>query len=733
MATISGIVASSGDGFDNNNQDFDILLRALQSANLVEALNDPAADLTVFAPTDAAFVALAQDFGFGGDDEAGAFDAIVAALTELGGGNPLPLLTDVLLYHVSPGAQSQTQLQSAGTTTTLLSDVSFVVVGSELVDNESDLLNPSFVAELVDVAADNGTVQGINRVLIPLDIAGNELMLPEPELPTIANFVGDGFDSDRQDFDILRLAVQTAGLADTLNDPTADLTIFAPTDAAFIALAQDLGFGGSDEAGAFDAIVTSLTELGNGDPIPLVTDILLYHVSPGAQSQSQLQSAGAVTTLLSDTSFDVVGSELVDNEPDLLNPTLVEELADIVAANGTVQGIERVLLPLDIPSNEASPPMLPTIAGIVAASGDGFDSNDQDFDILLQAVQTAGLVDALNDPAADLTVFAPTDAAFVALAQDLGFRGVDEASAFDAIVATLTDLGNGDPVPVLTDILLYHVAPGAQSQAQLQADGTVTTLLTDANFGVEGEALIDNEPDLLNPNFVTALADVAAANGVVQGIDRVLIPLDLPDNDVRVIDGSSGQDFLFGFRQDTVFLAQDGDDFVFGGSGNDQLNGDDGDDLLSGSRGRDVLRGGGDDDFLSGGDEADLLLGGEGSDRLFGNDGADTLLGGTGDDILFGGDGSNVLDGGQGEDRLRLSSGDDMITLRQGDGIDTILGFAPERVSFLLADGLTFADLSFQQGQNSTNIVAGDEVLAQVIGVAAPSLNLEAIFTTVSG
>ena len=143
--------------------------------------------------------------------------------------------------------------------------------------------------------------------------------------------------------------------------------------------------------------------------------------------------------------------------------------------------------------------------------------------------------------------------------------------------------------------------------------------------------------------------------------------------------------------------------------------------------------GGSDDDFLSGGDEADLLLGGEGSDRLFGNDGADTLLGGTGDDILFSGDGSNVLDGGQGEDRLRLSSGDDMITLRQGDGIDTILGFAPERVSFLLADGLTFADLSFQQGQNSTNIVAGDEVLAQVIGVAAPSLNLEAIFTTVSG
>ncbi|MGD1944636.1 MAG: fasciclin domain-containing protein [Leptolyngbyaceae cyanobacterium] len=730
MATISGIVASSGDGFDDNNQDFDILLRALQSANLVEALDDPAADLTVFAPTDAAFVALAQDFGFNGSDEAGAFDAIVAALTDLGGGNPLPLLTDVLLYHVDPGAKSQAQLQSEGTITTLLSDVSFGVVGQELVDNEPDLLNPTFVTELVDIAADNGTVQSIDRVLIPFDIAGNELMLPEPELPTIASLVGDGLDSDRQDFDILRLAVQTAGLTDTLNDPTADLTVFAPTDAAFIALAQDLGFDGSDEAGAFDAIVTALTELGSGNPIPLLTDILLYHVSPGAKSQVQLQNAGAVTTLLSDASFNVVGAELVDNAPALLNPTLVEGLVDVAAVNGTVQGIDRVLLPLEISGHESPPPMLPTIAGIVAASGDGFDRNDQDFDILLQAVQTAGLVDALNDPAADLTVFAPTDAAFVALAQDFGFRGVDEAGAFEAIAAALTDLGNGDPAPILTDILLYHVSSIAKSQAQLQADGTVTTLLAEASFDVDGEVLIDNEPDLLNPSFVAELANVAAANGIVQGIDSVLIPLDIPDNDVQIIDGSSRQDFLFGFRQDTVVLAQDGADFVFGGSGNDQLNGDDGDDVLVGNGGRDILRSGDGNDFLSGGDEADLLFGGEGDDFLFGNDGADTLLGGAGSDRLFGGDGANVLDGGPGEDILRLRGGNDTIILSQGDGIDTIFGFDPERVSFSLVDGLTFADLSFQQGQDSTSVIAGDEILAQVIDTSAASLNLEAIFTT---
>lgn len=554
-------------------------------------------------------------------------------------------------------------------------------------------------------------------------------------MATISGIVatsGDGFDNNNQDFDILLRALQTAELVDALNDPTVDLTVFAPTDAAFMALAQDFGFGGSDEAGAFDAIVGALTDLGNGNPLPVLTDVLLYHVSPGAKNQAQLRSEGPVTTLLNNASFTVVGQELVDGEPDLLNPTFVEELVDIAADNGTVQGIDRVLIPLDIPDGEPSPPpVLPTVTGIVAASGDGFDSNAQDFDILLRAVQTAGLVGALNDSTADLTVFAPTDAAFVALAQDLGYRGVDEAGAFDTIAAVLTELGNGDPIPLLTDILLYHVSPTAKSQAQLQADGTVTTLLASASFEVNGEELIDNELDLLNPSFVEELANVTAANVVVQGIDRVLIPLDIPNNDVRVIDGSSRQDFLFGFRQNTVFFARGGDDFVFGGSGNDQLNGDDGNDVLTGNRGSDILRSGDGNDVLLGGDGTDLLLGEEGDDRLFGNDGADTLLGGEGDDILFGGDGSNILDGGLGEDRLRLSNGNDTIILRQGDGIDTISGFDPDRVSFSLADGLTFADLSFQQSQESTSIVAGGDILAQVVGASATSLNQEPIFTMV--
>ncbi len=56
-----------------------------------------------------------------------------------------------------------------------------------------------------------------------------------------------------------------------------------------------------------------------------------------------------------------------------------------------------------------------SIADAVAKSGGEFDQNENDFDILLNAVIAANLVDALAASGADLTVFAPTDKAFIAL------------------------------------------------------------------------------------------------------------------------------------------------------------------------------------------------------------------------------------------------------------------------------------------------------------------------------
>ena len=378
---------------------------------------------------------------------------------------------------------------------------------------------------------------------------------------TIAGIVsqsGDGFDSNNQDFDILLEALKTDGLVEALNDVNADLSVFAPTDEAFLKLAQDFGYEGTDEAGAFDTIVSALTELGNGDPIPLLQDILLYHVSPRAKDQEQIKTQGEIDTLLEGASFNVEDDSLVDGEPDLKNPSFINDLSNVEAANGTIQGIDRVLIPIDIPGNESS--ALPTIAEIVSQSGDEFDNNSEDFDILLEALKTADLVDVLNDPNGDFTVFAPTDRAFIKLAQDFGYHGTDEGEAFGAIANSLTELGDGDPVPLLQDILLYHVSPGAKDQEQIKTQGEVETLLEGAIFKVEDNKLVDNEPDLMNPSFIDDLTNVEAGNGTIQGIDRVLIPIDIPGNDM--MSGTDGDDNLIVFNNGTGSVALNLDNIV---------------------------------------------------------------------------------------------------------------------------------------------------------------------------
>jgi len=409
---------------------------------------------------------------------------------------------------------------------------------------------------------------------------------PEPK-PTIVDVVletsgAQGLDDNGGDFDILREALTAAGLVDTLADRDADFTVFAPTDAAFIQLARDLGadIADGDEQAALDAILAALTDLGGGDPIPLLTDILLYHVAPEGRTLRELNKDGTVTTAQGGT-IDVDGKTLADAEPDIADPTVVAK--DLHTANGTIQVIDRVLLPIDIPGNE---PPLPNIVDIATGS--------DDFTILVKALSAAGLVETVQ-MADDITVFAPTDAAFRQLADDLGFKDkkADDHQVFDFLVQALTDLGGGDPIPLLTDILLYHVSPGAKTAAEIDAADSVETLLTGATFGTEGTELVDNEPDIENPEIVGA--DVAASNGTVQVIDRVLLPLDIPGNEV--VEGET----IVGSRKRDHLVGTEGNDEIFGKGGRDKLFGGDGDDHLDGGWGRDLLAGGAGDDHLTGG------------------------------------------------------------------------------------------------------------------------------------
>ncbi|MCV6593377.1 MAG: fasciclin domain-containing protein [Silicimonas sp.] len=460
-------------------------------------------------------------------------------------------------------------------------------------------------------------------------LGAGEIAAPAPNIVDIA--------AGSDDFNILVKALQTAGLDGVVRDAT-DITVFAPTDAAFTQLALDLGFEGdeSDEDAVFGFIAEALAGLApDGDPIPLLQNVLTYHVSPGEKTAAEVDAADEITTLLAGATFGSEGSELVDNEPDIANPNIV--LPDLEAANGTIQVIDRVLLPIDIPGNTPAP----TLTGLVAASGGAFDDNAGDFDLLLNAVQAAGLAGALDAAGADLTVFAPTDGAFVGLSQTLGFEGSDEGEAFAYLVEALALLNGGDAIPLLKTVLLYHVAPGTLDDAAVLGSSEIATLLGGASLGVDGVTLVDADPDVPNPMLIDT--NLEASNGIAHVLDGVLLPADLLQSD-----GSNDVDFL---------IKGDGADRVHTGRDNDLVDGNGGNDRI----------------YLGSGD--DVGLGGAGHDRISGGRGDDTLLGNEGRDVITGGRGDDMITGGAGRDLMIGGKGADTFIFNEGDGHDVIRWF----------------------------------------------------------
>lgn len=465
-------------------------------------------------------------------------------------------------------------------------------------------------------------------------------------------------------------ALPGSGLVSALSAPEANLTVFAPTNAAFGQLAADLGYEGDTSN------TTAVTEfLIEAVPAETLRDVLLYHVSAGTQNAAQVASAGTITTLQGGT-FTFDNGSLVDQEPDLADPTLIA--TDIAASNGIAHVIDRILLPIDLPGNspapEPDPAPLPTIAGIVASSGDGFDDNDGDFDMLLAAAKAAGLVDALNDPNASLTAFAPTDAAFVGLSQALGYGASDEAGAWDYLVEALTLLGGGDPIPLLQTVLKYHVAPGSLDAATVLASTEIGTL-AGASVGVDGTTLVDADPDIANPNIIAT--DIAAANGTVHVIDGVLLPADLLQSD-----GSNDVDFIIG---------DDTREHIWTGRDADYIDGNGGNDSIYAGRGNDIVLGGDGHDYVNAGRGDDVVFGGEGNDYITGRSGDDKLSGDAGNDRIYGGWGNDTIDGGAGNDKLSGGWGRDVFVFGEGDGHDYICDFRNHSDKIDLS-GAGFAD-----------------------------------------
>jgi transforming growth factor-beta-induced protein len=302
-------------------------------------------------------------------------------------------------------------------------------------------------------------------------------------------------------FSTLVAAIEAAGLADTL-EGEGPFTVLAPTDAAFEAAFEALG-------------ITAEELLADTETL---TQILLYHVL-GQAADSQL-----VATLDGQSVATVQGEEIsisVDSGTISVNEAQVVS-ADLMADNGIVHVINAVLLPPTIaealgvaapeettttaPEETTTTTMAdPTIADIVVELA---SADPAEFTILLAAVQAAdpAVLAALSDPAQELTVFAPTDAAFAAALEALGLSA-------EELLAS----------PDLTNILLYHVAPGVFLAADVVASAPIDALPTLLEGSTLAVAVVDGSV-VINESATVVQADVVASNGVIHVIDAVLLP-----------------------------------------------------------------------------------------------------------------------------------------------------------------------------------------------------------------
>ncbi|MGB3296958.1 MAG: fasciclin domain-containing protein [Phormidesmis sp.] len=383
--TIAEILTQSGGEYDDNGQDFDILLNAFNQTDIILSETD---DFLVFAPTDAAFLKLSRYFGYGGNDEAAVIDIINKEFAKLnridvenGGSNPeVYKLRDLLLYHISIGARDAAELPRSTDKRRTIDPLMYpesngfyvTYYDGSLLDSASGLINPKLQEGLTDIQAANGIIHGIDRVLFPFSFGSAYPIYPKPlpqagEPATIMDIIAQSgeFDDNGQDFDILLKLVQVAELTDVLADPNADLTLFAPTDAAIIKFTQN-GSTATErdttrlEAGAYENVINNLQIVdqfqrravygSNADAIALLQTGLKYHVSPGAKTAAQIRAASTINTLLEGATITPKDGNLVDQSPNFGDPQLQTGKTDIAASNGTIQAIDAVLIPALAPS-----------------------------------------------------------------------------------------------------------------------------------------------------------------------------------------------------------------------------------------------------------------------------------------------------------------------------------------------------------------------------------------------
>ncbi len=169
-----------------------------------------------------------------------------------------------------------------------------------------------------------------------------------------------------------------------------------------------------------------------------------------------------------------------------------------------------------------------SLASVLLADGDEFDSNGKDYDIVTQAAlavigaDSKSPVALLTDGTKRATVFAPQDRAFVKLVKDLGLPATSEQVAFESIAGALS-------IDQIENILLYHVVAGKTITGKQAAKANGAKLKT-AQGGKLTIKVKKGKIQVVDQNKDFPTARVVQANinkgnkQIAHGINAVLVP-----------------------------------------------------------------------------------------------------------------------------------------------------------------------------------------------------------------
>ena len=281
-----------------------------------------------------------------------------------------------------------------------------------------------------------------------------------------------GLAQSNPNLSILVQALVKADLAETLKG-SGPYTVFAPTDAAFVAFLQTTPYATLNDV-----------------PKEALTQILLNHVVSGSVKSTDL-STGYIKTLAKGSASSTNNLSMFVNTASnmvKLNGVATVTAADIMASNGVVHVVDKVIGLPTIVTHATANPNFSSLVGALTASGQP---------------NFVGILSGTGP----FTVFAPTNDAFTALNNELAPGGIASVSSAN-----------------LTKVLQYHVANGNVLAASLTEGQMVTTLQTPQKFTIQlaGGAKIKDANNRISTITAT---DVQCSNGVIHVVNKVLLPI----------------------------------------------------------------------------------------------------------------------------------------------------------------------------------------------------------------